>query len=117
MQPLELAKTIAKVLDNKKALELKLLRVHDLTVLTDYFVIASGTSNTHVGSLADEVQFKLSEMGEKPSRVEGAASRDWVLLDYGSVIVHIFYPEAREFYFLERLWADGEPIELELEEN
>lgn len=117
MQPLELAKTIAKVLDNKKALELKLLRVHDLTVLTDYFVIASGTSNTHVGSLADEVQFKLSEMGEKPSRVEGAASRDWVLLDYGSVIVHIFYPEAREFYSLERLWADGEPIELELEEN
>lgn len=114
MQPLELAKTIAKALDSKKALDIKLLRVHDLTVLTDYFVIASGTSNTHVGSLADEVQFKLSQLDIKPTRVEGAGTRDWILLDYGSVVVHVFYPEARDYYALERLWADGEPVELDL---
>lgn len=115
MEALEMVNVIAKALDSKKAVDLKALRVHDLTVLADYFVIASGTSNTHVGALADEVDFKMGEVGIQPSRVEGADSRSWILLDYGAVIVHVFYPEAREFYALERLWADGEPIELDLD--
>lgn len=112
-----MVQTIAKALDSKKALDIKALRVEDLTVLADYFVIASGTSNTHVGSLAEEVEYKMSQAGIEPSRVEGADSRNWVLLDYGAVVVHVFYPEAREFYALERLWADGVPVELHLDEE
>ncbi|MFV0413417.1 MAG: ribosome silencing factor [Oscillospiraceae bacterium] len=115
MEALQLATQIAKALDSKKALDIKVLRVHDLTILADYFVIASGTSNTHVGALADEVQFKLGEAGVKPASTEGTGTRSWVLLDYGSVVVHVFYPETREFYALERLWADGEPVQIDLE--
>ena len=113
MEALELAKKIAQVLDNKKANDLKVLKVQDLTVLADYFVIASGTSTTQVGALFNEVDFQLGEQGVEPLRVEGAATKNWVLLDYGSVVVHIFYPEAREFYALERLWADAEPVVLD----
>lgn len=117
MESLDLAKTIVKVLDNKKAHDLKLLKVRDLTVLADYFVIASGTSTTQVGALFDEVDFKLGQDGIEPLRVEGAATKNWVLLDYGNVVVHIFYPEAREFYQLERLWADAEPVPLDFLEQ
>lgn len=114
MEPFELAKTIAAALDSKKAQDIKVLKVHDLTVLADYFVIASGSSTTQVGALYDEVEFRLGEAGIQPLRTEGAASRSWILLDYGSVVVHIFYPEAREFYALERLWADAEEVKLDL---
>lgn len=112
MEPLALAKEIAKILDNKKAQDIKVLKVHDLTVLADYFVIASGSSTTQVGALADEVDFKMGEQGINPSRVEGAKTRSWILLDYGSVVVHVFYPETREHYALERMWADAEPVAL-----
>ena len=115
MEPLKLALLAAKALDNKKALDIKLLHVEDLTILADYFVIASGTSSTHVASLAEEVDFQLSGAGIMPSRIEGAESRSWVLIDCGAVVVHIFYPEAREYYALERLWADAEPVPLNLE--
>lgn len=115
MEPFELAVLAAKALDSKKAREIKLLKVLDLTVLADYFLIATGTSSTHVKALADEVDYQLSQKGVKPSQIEGAKSRDWILLDYGSVVVHVFCPEAREFYSLERLWADAEPVELDLE--
>lgn len=116
MEALDIAKIAARALDSKKAVDLKVLKVRDLTVLTDYFVIASGTSNTHVGALAEEVDFKLSEAGMEPTRKEGADTKSWVLLDYGSVVVHVFYPEMREFYALERLWADAEPVDLDLTE-
>ncbi len=115
MEALELAKMMANALNSKKALDIKLLKVEDLTVLTDYFVIASGTSSTHVGALADELEFKLNEAGVKPSRVEGAGTKSWILLDYGSVVAHVFYPEMREYYALERLWADAQPVPLELD--
>lgn len=115
MEALMLAKLAVKALDDKKALDIKLLKVEDLTVLTDYFVIATGTSSTHVKALADEVEAKLTENGIEPGHVEGNRSRDWILLDYGSVVVHVFYPEAREYYALEHLWADAQPVELELE--
>lgn len=113
MEPLEFAKKIAKILDNKKASDIKVLKIQDLTILADYFVIASGTSNTQVKALAEEVEYKLSQEGIEPNHVEGASSRSWILLDYGSVVVHVFYPETREFYDLERLWADAEPVEME----
>ena len=112
MESLELAKKAVRALDSKKAKDLKLLHVEDLTVLADYFVIATGTSTTQVGALADEVDFQLGQAGVEPLRVEGARSRNWVLLDYGAVVVHVFYPETREFYALEHLWADAQPVSI-----
>ena len=112
MESLELAKMIVEALESKKAVDVKLLKVADLTVVADYFVVASGTSTTQVGALADEVDFKLSHAGIEPNRVEGASTRQWILMDYGSVIVHVFYPEARTFYALEHLWADAEEVAL-----
>ena len=112
MESKELAIRIAKILDKKKAEGLKVLSIRDLTVLADYFVIASGTSSTHVRSLADEVEFQLGQQGVEPQRVEGYEARNWILMDYGGVIVHIFYPEARSYYDLEHLWADAQPVDL-----
>ena len=112
MESLQLATAIAKVLDKKKASDVKVLKVRDLTVLTDYFVIATGTSSTHVNSLAEEVEFQLAQQGVKALPTEGYDSKNWILLDYGEVIVHVFYPEARTFYDLEHLWADAEPVDV-----
>ena len=120
-----LAIEIAKILDKKKAQDVRVLKVDSLTVLTDYFVIASGTSTTQVGSLADvlafleaagsladEVEYELSQSGIEPHTTEGFDSKNWVLLDYSSVIVHVFVPNTRTYYDLEHLWADGEPIDI-----
>jgi len=108
----KLAIEIAKILDRKKAQDVRVLKVQDLTVLTDYFVIASGTSTTQVGALADEVDYQLSQQGIKPYATEGFDSKNWVLLDYSSVIVHVFVPNTRTYYDLEHLWADGEPVDI-----
>lgn len=115
MEALAIAKLAAKALNDKKGNEIKLLKVEDLTVLTEYFLIASGTSSTHVKALSEEVDAQLSQAGVEPMNVEGARGSDWVLLDYGSVIVNVFYPEARDYYALEHLWADAQPVELELD--
>jgi len=101
---------IYDALDSKKATEIKVLKVADLTVLTEYFVIANGTSTTQVRALTDEVDFKLEEAGEK-GKLEGKAT-DWKLIDFGDVIVHVFTEEAREHYNLEKLWADAEEISI-----
>ena len=90
-----LAIEIAKILDKKKAHDVRVLKVESLTVLTDYFVIASGTSTTQVASLADEVEFELSQKGLEPYNTEGYDSKNWVLLDYSNVIVHVFVPNPR----------------------
>ena len=113
----ELAKKIASVLDQKKAVNIKLLKLTDETILTDYFVIANGTSTTHVKNLAGEVEFKLGEEGIKPAHAEGMAGNSWILLDYTTVIVHVFTKEARDFYNLERLWADAEAVEFKATED
>ena len=108
---------ISAILDKKKATRVKVLRVHDLTVMADYFVIASGTSSTHVKSLAEEAEFQLKEQGIAPIRTEGFNTQNWFILDYGSVIVHVFSPDAREFYDLDHLWADGENVPLDFVEE
>lgn len=115
MDSLQLATCIAQVLDKKKAQEVKVLKVRDLTVLTDYFVIASGTSTTQVKSLAEEVEFQLEQKEVRVLRAEGYDTKNWILLDYGEVIVHVFYPQARDFYDLEHLWADADPVEIQFE--
>ncbi len=108
MTSIEKAENIVKILDEKKAVGIRVLRISDLTAISDYFVVANGTSTTHIRALADEVDFRMGELGEN-GRLEGKAT-DWLLLDFGDVIVHIFLPDAREHYNLEKLWADAEEI-------
>ena len=112
MLSLDKARKIAQVLDNKKAMDTKIICIKDISVLADYFVIATGTGNTHVSALADEAEFQLKQEGVSPARIEGHRSNSWILRDYETVIVHIFSPEAREFYGLDRLWQGGEEISL-----
>ncbi len=113
MTSLELAKKTAAILDNKKADQINVIKIEDISSLADYFVIASGGSSTHVRSLADELEEKLKAEGVTPARIEGYRSNSWILLDYSSVVVHVFTQEARDFYDLDRLWADGEKISYE----
>lgn len=112
MTALETAKSAAKALDGKKGEKIKVIRITDVSVLADYMVIATGGNSTHVKALADEVEDKLSEAGVSVSHIEGYRSNSWILLDYVDVIVHVFSDEARQYYDLERLWQDGEIIEL-----
>ena len=110
--PRTLAETIVKILDTKKARNIKLLRIDDKTVLADYFVICGGNSNTQIRALAGEVEEKLAEIGITPHHIEGYNEASWTVLDYSSVIVHIFSREARDFYKLEKLWSDAEDIDI-----
>ncbi|NLJ16601.1 MAG: ribosome silencing factor [Clostridiales bacterium] len=101
-----------KALDSKLAQDIEVIEINNLTVLADYFIIASGSSTTQVRALADEVEFKLKENDIPPQRIEGYTSCNWILLDYGSVVVHVFLNETRDFYSLEKLWADGKKIDV-----
>ena len=111
METLSILEIAAKALDSKKAIDLEAIKVSDLTIITDYFLMATATSSTHVRALADEVEEMLSRAGVEPNHIEGKAT-GWILLDYGSVVVHVFDKKSREFYQLERLWNDGEPYDL-----
>ena len=108
MENNSLALRIARILYDKKALDITVLRVGHLTVITDYMVIASGRSSLQVKSLADDVDDALALEGVALRAREGQAEGRWIVLDYGTVLVHIFHPEDRQFYHLERLWEDGE---------
>ena len=111
MNELELTREIVKVLDRKKAIDIKALRINELSIVADYFVIASGTSNTHVKSLADDLEYEMGKLGAAPEHIEGRAT-GWILLDFGSVLVHIFQKEQREYYNLERLWNDAQQLDI-----
>ena len=111
MKSEELIKIAVKALDSKKARDIEVINVEGLTMLGDYLVIASGTSNTQVRSLAEEVEYKLSQEGIEPHHIEGRTTQ-WYLLDYGDVMVHVFHSDARNFYALERRWADGEKVDI-----
>ena len=102
----------AKAISSKKGLNIKLIEIGDISSLADYMVIATGTSSTHVKALADEVEYKLDQAGISVSHIEGYRSNSWILLDYIDVIVNVFDDEARDFYDLERLWQDGESVDL-----
>ena len=103
-----LVKTIAKVLDDKKAIDIRALRVGHLTVITDYMLIASGRNILQTKALAEDVEDKMEDLGVPLRSREGQQEGRWIVLDYGTVLVHIFHPEAREYYHLEKLWSDGE---------
>lgn len=114
MKPLELAKYAAGILDAKKAENINVIQIDEISTLADYFILATGTGNTHVKALADEVEEKLKQKGITPAGVEGYRSNNWILLDYQFIVIHIFTEEGRSFYDLDRLWVDGKKIELEL---
>ncbi|MGN1117035.1 MAG: ribosome silencing factor [Acutalibacteraceae bacterium] len=107
----ELCKAIVKVLDDKKAEDIKVIKTSEHTIISDYFIVANGTSNTHVKALADEVECEMSKKGIEPMHIEGRAT-GWILLDYNEVLVHIFTKESRDFYNLERLWTDAEIMDI-----
>ena len=109
----EIALTAVKALDSKKGQDIKCLETGHLTTLADYFVIATGSSNTQINALVDNVEKVLREEAqEEPLHREGYRAGTWVLLDYGCIAIHVFNAEAREFYGLERLWRDGKPLDL-----
>jgi ribosome-associated protein len=101
-----------KAIDSKRGEDIEVIKVSDVTVLTDYFVIATANSNTQLKAIADEVEFKLSEQGIEPHHIEGEKS-DWVCLDYIGVVIHILYKDKRDFYQIERLWEDGEQVDID----
>ena len=112
-EPKEMALLAAKALSDKKGREIQVLEIGELTTLADYFVIATGSSNTQINALVDNVEkVMLEEAGEQPLHREGYRGGTWVLLDYGCVAVHVFNEEARAFYGLERLWSDGHALDL-----
>ena len=108
----EVAYEVTKALDSKKGMNIKLLRIDQVSSLADYFLICTGTSNTHVKTLCDYAEYTMDNLGEKLLGREGHRGNSWELLDYGSVVVHVFTEEAREFYALERLWADAEQVDI-----
>ena len=108
----EVAMIATKALDEKKGMNIKLLKIDRVSSLADYFLICTGTSNTHVRTLCDYAEYVLEELGEPMLGREGHRGNSWELLDYGTLVVHVFTEEAREFYALERLWGDAESVDL-----
>lgn len=109
----EIVKYACEALLEKKGKDVQVLHIEHLTTLTEYFIICTATSTTQVKALADNVEWRLkNDHGIMPHHTEGFESAQWILLDYSSVLVHVFMPEAREFYKLENLWKDGTPVAL-----
>ncbi len=108
----EVAYAVTKALDSKKGQDIKLLKIDKVSSLADYFLICTGTSNTHVKTLCDFAEYTLEQLGEPLLGREGHRGNSWELLDYGSIVVHVFTEEARQFYSLERLWADAEQVDI-----
>ena len=112
LTPQKIAYEVTKALDAKKGMDIKLLKIDRVSSLADYFLICTGTSNTHVKTLCDFAEYTLEELGEKMLGREGHRGNTWELLDYGTIVIHVFTDEARKFYDLERLWADAETVDL-----
>ncbi len=112
MDYFDIVKVAVKAIDNKRGTDIDVIKVDDITVLTDYFVIATVNSSTQLKAAADEVEYKLSEAGYGPHHIEGKAT-GWVCLDYTGVVIHILYKDQRDFYQLERLWEDGEKVDID----
>lgn len=109
-QSKEMAKLAYMALDEKKAEDITVLEIGDISIIADYFIIANGTNSSQVQALVDNVQEVLGKNGYNAKRVEGVRSTNWVLIDYGDVVVHVFSKEDRLFYDLERIWRDGKKV-------
>lgn len=111
-EALTLAQAIVKALDSKRAQKIEMIHVTEVTILADYFILCTATSTTQIRTLADLCEEAAEQLGEELHHREGERESGWVLLDFSSVVVHIFLPEQREFYNLERLWSDGTQVDL-----
>lgn len=109
----ELAKLACDALDDKKALEIKVINIENVSTLADYFIIASGTNRNQVQAMADNVDETLGRAGYEPKQIEGYQNANWILMDYRDIVIHIFDEENRLFYDLERIWRDGTVVEVE----
>ena len=109
----EMAKIAVAALEEKKAKDIKILDISGVSVLADYFIIASGSNRNQVQAMADNVEEVLGKAGVHPKQIEGYQTANWILMDYGDVVIHIFDEENRLFYDLERIWRDGRVVEKE----
>lgn len=107
MNSREMADKVAAIMDDRKAKSIEVIDTSKLTDVTDYFIICSGTSTTHVRGIADEIEAKMSEAGVACSHIEGYDTAGWILLDFIDIVAHVFLEDQREFYNLERLWKDS----------
>jgi ribosome-associated protein len=107
LDPNELARLIVQLASDKKAEDIVMLDIHALSIIADYFVICTGTSDRQVRAIAKDIDEQIGKRGIQPVHIEGMQDATWVLLDYGSVIVHVFDPATRDYYRLEKLWAEA----------
>ena len=112
-QSKEMARLAYQAMEDKKARDIRIIDISEISVLADYFLIASGSNKNQVQAMVDNVQEELHKAGFVPKQVEGYNSANWILLDYGDIIIHVFDEENRLFYDLERIWRDGKEIQVE----
>ena len=108
-----MAQIACKAIDDKKGQDIKIIDIHNVSVIADYFVIASGTNSNQVQAIVDNVEEQLGRAGFEAKQIEGNRNSSWILMDYGDVIVHVFEEENRLFYDLERIWRDGKVLEMD----
>ncbi len=114
----KMARLAYQALDEKKAMDIKIIDIGQVSTIADYFLIASGSNQNQVQAMVDNVEEKLGKAGYEPKQIEGTRNSSWILMDYGDLIVHVFDEENRLFYDLERIWRDGQQIsQEELEEE
>lgn len=110
-QAKDMVKLAIKALEDKKGEDIRIIDIHEVSVLADYFIIASGSNANQVQAMTDNVEEVLGKAGYEPKQIEGYRSANWILMDYGDIIVHAFCREDRLFYDLERIWRDGKILE------
>ena len=109
----EMVRLACKAMDDKKAKDIKIIDIHEVSFIADYFVIASGTNQNQVQAMADNAEETLAKAGYEPKQIEGTRNSNWILMDYGDMIIHIFDEENRLYYDLERIWGDGKVLDTE----
>ena len=108
----EMARLACKALEDKKAVDIKVIDIEKVSILADYFIIASGTNRNQVQAMADNAEEVLGHAGYEPRQIEGYQNANWILMDYGDLVIHIFDEENRLFYDLERIWRDGQSLSI-----
>ncbi len=109
----EMAKVAYDALDEKLGKDIRIIKIDEVSVIADYLIIANGQNSLQIAALTDNVEMKMAQNGIESKRIEGNKKSTWILMDYGDVIVHVFSPEDRLFYDLERIWRDGKTVERE----
>lgn len=114
MEIREIAQTIARAIDDKKGVDIKILNLQGITEIADFFVIATGNNTAHIRSICDFLEEKMKEKGLDPIRKQGYDEAQWIVVDYGDIVVHLFREETRSYYDLEKFWRNADPVDVEL---